>query len=618
LRCLPWWRKLVAERGEALSPSRITRLFIAGALLVLWARPVEQIEPKRYTEHVKFLASPELKGRGAGSAGLERAADYIAGEFRKYGLKPAGASGAYFQPFTVTTGAKPGAGNRLAVHDSGRTSALQLKEDYIPLSFSANGGAKAGIVFAGYGITANEYQYDDFAGIDVKDKVVLVLRYEPKRFRKDAAGPERADTHHAYLVSKAINARNHGAKAMVLVNGAGPEDTLIRFGSVAGPENAGILIVQSKNSVVDRWLAAAGTSLSKLQKQIEEKPASFVLPESLQIELEIDIQRERAQVKNVLGYLPGKTSEYVVIGAHYDHLGLGNQDSLAPSQIGTVHPGADDNASGTAGLLELARVFSAQHGELRRGLLFAAFAGEEIGLLGSSEWVKAPTLPLGDAVAMINMDMIGRVSKSKLYIGGTGTGSTFEPLLKETAGKYPFQIDYSADGYSSSDHTSFVAKGIPVLFFFSGLHSDYHKPSDTWDRIEGPAAAKVVSLIAEVTGRLLAAGERPQFKKVEMAAHGGPVPGGSGGGYGPYFGSIPDFAPVENGVKFSDVRAGSPADKAGLRGGDILVQFGGKPIKNLYDFTFALRSSKVGDTVEVKVLRGGQEHTAKVTLEQRR
>jgi hypothetical protein len=282
-----------------------------------------------------------------------------------------------------------------------------------------------------------------------------------------------------------------------------------------------------------------------------------------------------------------------------------------------VHPGADDNASGTAGLLELARVFAARQKELQRGILFAAFAGEEIGLLGSAEWVNKPTLPLKDAAAMINMDMIGRVTKSKLYIGGTGTGSTFEGILKETIGKYPFQVDQSADGYSSSDHTSFAAKGVPVLFFFSGLHSDYHKPSDTWDRIEGATAARVVSLIADVAGALIADDERPAFKKVELSPHSGGVPSG-GGGYGPYFGSIPDFAPVENGVKFSDVRAGSPADKAGLKGGDTLIQFGDKPIKNLYDFTFALRNSKVGETVEVKFLRDGKEHTAKVTLEQRR
>jgi aminopeptidase YwaD len=607
-----------------LSASRLARLLLSSALIALWLSPearsrtASQVEAQRYTEHIKYLASPELKGRGAGTPGLETAAKYIAAQFANYGLKPAGEGNTYFQQFTVTTGAKPGAGNRLVSHAGGGAQTLELRKDYIPLSFSSNGEAAAGLVFAGYGATAKEFEYDDYAGVDVKDKIVLVLRYEPKSFRKDSKGPEKPYTHHAHLVSKAINARNHGAKAILLVNGATPErDELIKFGSVSGPENAGILIAQVTNAAADRWLRAAGKSLADAQKQIAEKPASFALPDTVRLDLRVDVEREHAKVGNVLGYLPGKTSEYLIIGAHYDHLGLGNESSLAPSQIGQVHPGADDNASGTAGLLELARVFAKQGGELRRGVLFMAFAGEEIGLLGSAEWTNDPTLAIKDAVAMVNMDMIGRVTADKLYIGGSGTGSTFDPLLKKAAALYPFKIEYSPDGYSSSDHTSFAAKGIPVLFFFSGLHGDYHKPSDTSDKINGATAARVVNLVADVSEQLVAADQRPEFRKVQMDPHSGAVPSG-GGGYGPYFGSIPDFAPIENGVKFSDVRPGSPADKAGLKGGDILVQFGDKPIKNLYDFTFALRESKVGEVVNVKVLREGKPLEVKVTLEQRR
>jgi hypothetical protein len=545
---------------------------------------------------------------------LERASTYIADQFKKYGLQPAGEKSSYWQEFRVTTNAKPGEGNHVKVAGSD----LRLNADYIPISFSSNGQAEGQIVFAGYGITAPEFQYDDYFHLDVKDKIVLVLRYEPKHFRK---GNQRSTTHHAHLVSKAINARNRGAKAVVLINGAPDgkqEDRLIRFGSVSGPDNAGIPMVQVKNVIAGQWLTKAGKSVSDLQTQINTKSesASFALPESLRVTIQVDIQREHAVVRNVLGYLPGKTKEYIVIGAHYDHLGLGNESSLAPSQIGKVHPGADDNASGTAGVLELARIFSSKKGELARGILFMTFAGEEIGLLGSSEWVNHPTMPIQNAVAMINMDMIGRVNGSKLYIGGTGTGSTFQPLLKEIAKNYSFKIDFSQDGYSASDHTSFAAKSIPVLFFFSGLHGDYHKPSDTWDKISGAASAEVVDLVADVATGLLNAPARPQFVKVQPPARGG-SPGGSGGGYGPYFGSIPDFAPVEKGVKFSDVRAGSPADKAGLKGGDILVGFAGKPVNNLYDFTFALRNSKVGDVVNVKFLRDGQEMTADVKLEAR-
>ena len=323
-------------------------------------------------------------------------------------------------------------------------------------------------------------------------------------------------------------------------------------------------------------------------------------------------------MNNVLAYLPGKTDEYVIIGAHYDHLGRGTYGSLAPSQICQIHPGADDNASGTAGVLELAWLLAPLKGQLDRGILFASFAGEELGLLGSAAWVKEPTRPLEKAVAMLNMDMIGRIKNDKVFIGGVGTGTTLKPILEEAQKQANFKIEYSEGGYSSSDHTSFVTKKIPVLFFFSGLHSDYHKPSDTWEKIDAGAATRLLDLVSSVGMQVASAPERPTFVAVvENNPHSG-APSGGGGGYGPYFGSIPDFGQAENGVRFSDVRPGSPAAKAGFKAGDVLIQFGDKTIKNLYDFTDALRRSKVGDVVEVKVMRDGQVVTAPVKLEQRK
>jgi hypothetical protein len=391
---------------------------------------------------------------------------------------------------------------------------------------------------------------------------------------------------------------------------------LLRFGGVSGPEDAGILLAQVKNSVADAWFKAAGRSLADVQHEINStgKPDSFAFPGTLQLALRIDIEQTHAQVDNVLAYLPGKTSEYVIIGAHYDHLGRGDANSLAPSQIGQIHPGADDNASGTAGVLELARLFAPLKGQLDRGILFMSFSGEELGLLGSAHWVANPTLPLDKCVAMINMDMIGRIRDNKVYVGGVGTGSTFQAILDQVQKQTPLNMEYSAGGYASSDHTSFVAKKIPVLFFFSGLHADYHKPSDTADKINAPSAAQLLNVVGDVTLQLADAPQSPQFVNVVE-----PKPAGGGGqGYGPYFGSIPDFAEIKDGVRFSDVRPGSPAAKAGLKAGDILVQFGDKPIHNLYDFTDALRASKVGQVVEVKVLRDGQPLTVSVKLEQRK
>jgi len=577
---------------------------------------LESANSTRYLDDIKSLTAPAMEGRGDGTKGLSRAASMIERRYKKLGLQAAGTNG-FLQSFSVVTGAKLKGRNRVDVEQAEQNQSLELSQQFVPFSFSASGSATGEVVFAGYGATAEEFGYDDYAGVDVKGKIVLLLRYEPAGFAERSG--HQGLTQHSHIITKAINARNHGAAAVILVNGKlgdGEEDTLTRFGSVSGPENAGILLVQVKNSVADAWLRSAGKSLTDAQAQIDHatKPASFLLPPSLRVAVEVSIETTHATVNNVLAYLPGKTDEYVILGAHYDHLGYGNYDSLAPSQIGQIHPGADDNASGTAGLLELARIFSPLKGQMQRGILFASFAGEELGLLGSAAWVKNPTRPLDHAVAMLNMDMIGRIKDEKVYIGGVGTGSTFKSVLEDASANSGFKIEYSQGGYAASDHTSFVSKRIPVLFFFSGLHSDYHKPSDTWDKINPASAAHLVNVVAKLGEELADAPDRPQFQVVAEEK----PPGGGGGGYGPYFGSIPDFGEVPNGVRFSDVKPGSPAAKAGLKGGDILVQFGDKPIKNLYDFTDALRRSKVGDVVQVTVLRDGKPMKVSVKLEQRK
>lgn len=596
---------------------RFLLVLTTAIVLVAASTPVQQADPARYLNDIKSLAAPDMEGRGAGTKGLTRAEHLIEKRYKELGIPPAGVNG-YAQPFTVITGARLKSDNHFVVQTGESKNGLKINQEFVPFSFSASGQVAAPLVFAGYGATADEFHYDDYAGLDVKDKIVVVLRYEPSGFAEKSGN--HGLTQHSQLIAKAINARNHGAKAVVVLNGKlgdGEEDLLTRFGSVSGPENVGIVIVQVKNAVAESWFRSSGKSLKDVQDQINSatKPASFAFADTLHLSLHIDIETTRATVNNVLAWLPGQTDDYVIIGAHYDHLGRGNFDSLAPSQIGQIHPGADDNASGTAGVLELARLLAPQRGQLKRSILFMDFAGEELGLLGSAAWVQNSTRPLAKAVAMINMDMIGRIKDDKVYIGGVGTGSTFKAVLEQAQKDAPFKIEYSASGYSSSDHTSFVTKKIPSLFFFSGLHSDYHKPSDTWDKINAPSAARLLDMVASVAVQLANAADAPVF---QVVAEDKPAAGGGGGGYGPYFGSIPDFGQTENGVKFSDVKPNSPAAKAGLKAGDIMIQFGDKPIKNLYDFTDALRRSKVGDLVEVKVLRDGQPVTASVKLEQRK
>lgn len=598
----------------------LTKLLVTVCLSSVFCSAGSAIAPvvsdQQYLQDIKILTQPGMEGRGDGTKGLDKAAQFLADSYKKFGLKPAGTNG-YFQPFTVTTGARLQQKNRLEVTANDGSKSLRLNEDYVPLNFSAVGSVKAPLVFAGYGITSDEFQYDDYASLDVKDKIVVLLRYEPASFAQKSGN--QGMTQHSHLITKAINARNHGAKAVILLNGKlgeGEEDLLMRFGTEPGPQDAGIMLVQAKNAVADSWFQAAGKNVANVQQQIntDGKPHSFAFPDGVQGALTVDIEKLHATVNNVLAYLPGKTDEYVVLGAHYDHLGYGNADSLAPSQIGQIHPGADDNASGTAGVIELARYFSSHKEKLQRGILFASFAGEELGLLGSAEWVKEPTLPLDKDVAMLNMDMIGRLKEDKLFIGGVGTGSDFDAIVKKDAAQYPFKIEYSAGGYAASDHTSFVTKQIPVLFFFSGLHSDYHRPSDTWEKINPHGAAELLAMVSEIATELATDAERPKFAKVDTPP---PSSGGGERGYGPYFGSIPDFGETEKGVKFADVRPNSPAAKAGLQPGDILVEFASKPINNLYDFTDALRRSKVGDVVDVKVMRDGKPVSAQVKLEQR-
>lgn len=594
------------------------------------AAPPDADAVERYLEHVRTLAAPEMRGRGVGMPELDRAASYIADRFRELGLTPAGDAEGYLQALEVTTDASLGESNSFRVTRNRGTQELKLREDFVPINFSASGAVEGEVVFVGYGATAPEFQYDDYFHLDVRDKVVLVLRYEPQFFgeREDGEGAEdgkrsgrRRETRHSHLIAKAIQARNRGARAVLLVDArtrGRNRDRLIRFGTISGPTDAGIPMVQVRREIVEQWLRGSGRSLRLLQRDIEasEEPQSFPLASSLRVSLAVDVVQEKAVVSNVAGYLPGSTSEYLVVGAHYDHLGMGGESSLSSSRREQVHPGADDNASGVAAILELAKLQAERPEKPKRGLLFLAFAAEEIGLLGSSHWTEHPTLPLEDAVAMLNFDMVGRIKARKLYVGGVGTAEPFGKMVEQAAASQSLRIDTSRDAYSSSDHTSFAAKKIPVLFFFSGLHSDYHKPSDTADKVDGESAVALVAAASEMIDELASLPERMAYvDTVTEPRRGGR--GSGGGGYGPWFGSVPDFGEVPNGVKFADVRAGSPAAKAGLRGADILTHWNGDPILNLHDFTYALRDSEVGDTVTVRVLRDGQEIEAEVTLAER-
>jgi hypothetical protein len=601
--------------------SRSFSILLALCAAAIVAAQQPEISADKIKVHVEYLASQKMKGRFTGSPESDRAAEYIAAQFRTAGLQPAAAGQSFYQRFTVTVGARLGKQNRAEAVVAGQKSALRTGTDYLPLNFSDSGEASVGLVFAGYGISADEYRYDDYLHMDVSGKAVIVLRQEPQKDDEKSPFEGRQPTQHSQIVNKAINARHHGARVMILVNdqpGAEEEDLLLKFGSLTGPENAGLLLIQVKREVVDRWLAPAGKTLAALQKEIDSKlqPQSFYVPDA-RLELRVDVRRISAQTRNVAGVLRGSdpqlAQEAVVIGAHYDHLGLGERNSLAPSQAGKVHAGADDNASGTSVMLEMMRALVARRKELKRSIVFLAFSGEELGLLGSAYYTKNPLWPLEKTAAMLNLDMVGRPRDNKLYVGGMGTSPVF-PEIVNKANTTGLQLSFQQSGYGSSDHSSFYVKNVPVLFFFSGLHSDYHKPSDTPEKIQFPDAARVGDLAMRAAVEIANRRERPQFVRVQEAQPA--VTGGAG--YGAYFGSIPDMGEEVEGVKFADVRDGSPAAQAGLKAGDILVEFAGKPIKNLYDMTYALRAHKPGEEVMVTVRRGSERLTVKVKLAQRR
>jgi hypothetical protein len=577
------------------------------------------MEGQRVLDHVRVLASDSCAGRGPGSAGIEKAAAYITDYFSQLRLRQGGRAG-YADTFSMTTGIKTGPKNTVSfgvlIERPGvpldQTKPIQIGwkvgADYQPYGFSESGVATGDIAFVGYGITSSSY--DDYAGIDVKGKIVIMLRGLPKWAEKNESMRQLSS-----IRTKATAAREKGALAVIFVNKNGDSaDVLERFGLDRLGKNSGIIALQARRSTCAKVFPAKGTSLFVAEQEIEktQKPKSFLLANTT-ANLSVDLVFQESITQNIIGIVEGTDprlrNEYVVVGAHYDHIGMGDENSLASTTEPMIHFGADDNASGTAGVLELAQAFKRK--PAKRSIVFMTFSGEEKGLLGSKHWVSNPTIPINQVAAMINLDMIGRLKDGKLNIQGTGTSSIWPRVIDSAKAGLPLTVTTTADGFGPSDHSSFTAKNIPVLFYFTGLHGDYHRPSDTWDKVNADGIAIVVKMV-EKTVRIIAdSAARPEFTKgAEKPA----AQQSSSIALKVTFGIIPDYGDDPQGLHITGVKPGSPAEKGGLIGEDIITAVGPTTVKNIYDLMAALGTFKPGDTTTVKVIRDGKPLEKTVTF----
>ena len=586
--------------------------FCFGFVVQFFAQTLDspEITAAEIQDHINYLASDELKGRDTGTEECLEAARYIENEFKKYGLTPF-FDGSYLQEFPFISSIQLTENNKLTITLPEKELIPVLHEDYITLPFSGNADVDAELVFAGFGISASKLEYDDYENLDVEGKVVVVLRNHP-----DQDNPHSEFDNFASLRKKSSVARDKGAAGIIFVNGYEEfkqGDDLVDFTYDRGGAVTDFAITNIKREVVEEIFNSNGMSFKNHYDKIikEQKPASFIFI-NINVKLSAGVEEIETISWNVAGYLPAAypkfKDEFIVLGAHFDHLGMGGSNSLYQGDDPQVHNGADDNASGTVGVLELAEKFASVRDKLNRNILFVAFSGEELGLLGSNYFVNNLPIAVNQMVTMINMDMIGRLNDEKsLIVYGTGTSTDWKVFLDDNNG-YGFSLTFNDEGYGPSDHSSFYGKEIPVLFFFTGTHTDYHKPSDDADKINTAGEEDVLKYIFDFTYLISNLIEAPDYLLVERKDM-GQIPGRK-----VWVGTIPDFAGDVDGYKISGVSDGSPAQLGGLQGGDIIIKFGEKKISNIYDFTYALADFVPGDKVKVIVKRGEEEITFEVTL----
>jgi hypothetical protein len=609
---------------ESLATDRVTSLKSLPALSPEISRGDLQAE-------VKYLAGDALEGRMTGSRGARLASEYIAANLQQAGLRSLERDGSFFQPFEFTSGVEVMTNdNRLVITHTNvpdRSVVVQPEKDFRPLALTANGEVEGAVVFAGYGLSIPGKPgegYNSYAGLDVTNRIVLVLRYVP-----ESVEPKRRQelNRYASLRYKAMIAREHGAKALLVVTGpssptAGQLAPLAFDTSLSG---SGIVAASISSNAAAALFAGTGKELASLQSGLDsESPhaeGGFVIP-GVRVKIATSVKQIRKSDRNVLACLPPPSNahEYILVGAHYDHLGFGETGAmLRQGEERQIHPGADDNASGVAAVLELASSFGAEYrrdpGHWQRGIIFAFWSGEELGLVGSSHFVEHPPVALSNLVANLNFDMVGRLRDNKLVLQGMASSSAWRRLVEKRNVPAGFNLALQDDPYLPTDVTAFYPKGVPVLNFFTGSHEDYHRPTDQADKLNYDGLERITQFARGLIIDLLVPNFHLDYAKVAASSAGG---SGQRETLRAYLGTIPDYTVEVEGVKLSGVRGGSPAEKAGVKGGDVIVEFGGQQIKNIYDYTYALDAVKIGQPVTIIVLRNGERTSLSATPEPRK
>ncbi len=575
------------------------------------AQTNQEVTVEELKEHVYFLASDSLKGRKPGTIGGRIAAEYIRDQLIENGLTPLGEDG--FQYFSVTTSVEPGDNNSLSF----RNIEAIPGEDFKPMIFSSNDNLEAEVVFAGYGIELDHdsVKWNDYENLNVEGKWVMILRGDPEPENDSSLfisfGNDR---------DKVLTARDKKAKGVIFVSGvnSSADDKLMANTFSRVTASAGLPAINITRALADS-IMGDGRSIADIERKIIEDRKTIGFAIAVNIKGKTDLDRVEVKTQNIIAIIEGNDpvlkDQYILIGAHYDHLGMGGHGSgsRTPDTI-AIHNGADDNASGVAAVLELAEKFNSERSKLKRSVVFMAFGAEEMGLLGSQFFTNEPEIDLRDVVLMVNFDMIGRFDNDKraLMIAGTGTAEQMEELLRKHEENSDMNFTHSPEGYGASDHASFYGAGVPVMFFFTGAHEDYHTPFDDAHKVNYEGEKEIIDFTYPLILDVINNDERLVYTEA------GPARKQSGRGRGGLkvkFGIMPDFASTANdGLGVGGVTPGGPGSVAGMLKGDKIVAIEGMPVTNIYDYMARLKKLKPGQRVSVDIIRNGEKMILMILL----